>query len=110
MILGGKPQGPTIGISSCGPTQDGNGCAANVPFFFAGSGYDSKKLYIIEGSSPEDPGYIYQLDLLRPDANGDLDPESYAVKAGTWTFDVYEINHNATPQKKLLATTTEVFE
>ena len=109
LVVAGAPKsGPTIAVSDC--TTSGNGCAAGMPFTLSGDGYSDRKLYVIEGFSPENPGDIYVANMLTPDANGNLLVQDAHLPAGTWCFTVFMENHNATPRNKELATTTVVFE
>jgi hypothetical protein len=65
------------------------------------SGLDPKKSYIVVGTNPNFGQTIEPGGFLNPDTDTLTVSSSLALaEAGTWTFTIYQVNHNATPHQE----------
>lgn len=73
-------------------------CDAAGSYTFSGDNYSPHKDYMIFATVDGVATYPIPVSV---DANGHMSAEGFAVHgAGTWTFTIYNVSHNLTPQKE----------
>ena len=103
------PAPPTFSLDSCEPSATVIGACANPGnYYFSGENYSQHKTYTIFAVS--DTGASFEIDTVVA-SDGLLSAEGFGVAgAGTWTFTIYNVNHNGAPVKTALGSATATFD
>jgi hypothetical protein len=86
---------PAIDLLVCNGGVDAT-CAVGPDYTLSLTGLDPKRSYIVVGTLPGLSETIEPGGVLNPSTNT-LTVTSSVSHAGSWTFTLYEVNHNATP-------------
>jgi len=92
MIVSAAPMVPSLDLFSCSELAPGV-CDAAEPYSFTGDGYSTHKDYLLVGAGRE--------IVVIVASDGSMTATGFSGLAGTWTFTMYQLNHNGTPTKTL---------
>ena len=92
LIGSAAPTVPSLSLESCTVLASG-ACDASAPFTFTGDGYSQHKDYLLVGAGDD--------IVVSVASDGSMTATGFSAPVGTWTFTMYQLNHNATPMKTL---------
>ena len=92
MFASAAPRVPSLDLFSCSELAPGV-CDVAAPYTFTGDGYNPHKDYLLVGAGRE-------IEVIVA-SDGSMTATAYSGLAGTWTFTMYQLNHNGAVTKTL---------
>jgi hypothetical protein len=109
LVATAAPPNPTLNVT-CDLNPTSGNCAANTTPTFSGDGLHSHKSYAVEGTSLFNGSFIDVLSSVDKSGNySELSSDGF-LPADTWTFTLWELDHNGLPSKQLAGPVTLVFD
>jgi hypothetical protein len=109
LVATAAPPNPTLDVA-CTPDAAGTNCAASTTPTFSGGGLNMHKDYAVEGTSLFNGSFIDVLSSVDKSGNySELSSDGF-LPADTWTFTLWELDHNGNLNKQLTPPQTLVFD
>ncbi len=103
------PPNPTLSVD-CTPDTALTNCAAFTTPTFSGSGLHSHKSYAVEGTSLASGSFIAVLSSVDKSGNYSEPSGDGFLAADTWTFTLWELDHNGNLNKQVGTSSTLTFD
>jgi hypothetical protein len=108
LVATAAPPNPTLDVA-CDLNSIGN-CIANTTPTFSGDGLNMHKGFAVEGTSLANGSFIDVLSSVDKQGHYSESSSDGALPPDTWTFTLWQLDHNGNLSKPLTVPQTLVFE